>query len=106
MTTDEVYDAEPAAANLDDFNDEPSSNIIPFKRVPEYVEIFPFSTNPKFPIFHAFLSFCFASVLKLFPLPWYEPTPDVKEVCICSFQAPLPNVEAVLPHNHAYNMIK
>ncbi|KAG4073853.1 hypothetical protein HA402_014058 [Bradysia odoriphaga] len=44
-------------------------------------------------------------ILKIMTLPWYEPTPDVKELCILSFHAPSPRVHPIIPHNRAYNLI-
>ncbi|KAJ6648786.1 putative helicase mov-10-B.2 [Pseudolycoriella hygida] len=44
-------------------------------------------------------------ILKIIPLPWYEPNDDVKELCVASFQSPSSKFHPFLPHNSAFNLI-
>lgn len=48
----------------------------------------------------------FDSVLKIMPLPWYEPSAAVKAMCIASLQVPNNRFHATLPGNPVYEMIK
>lgn len=44
-------------------------------------------------------------VLKILPLPWYEPSQYVKELCNASFYAPSTKFQPLLPYNPVYNLV-
>lgn len=76
-----------------------STAILAAKRTHEYV-------NTEFLLQFNFIYEFFASVLTITTLPWYEPSDNVKQLCVASFQAPSSRFPQCLPNNSVFKMLK